>query len=77
MNRRDLLLAMAGAPFALTACKTQSTGNIDPVVVRARPVVPLKALDPLLEDIHERTFNFFWDTAEPETGLVPDRWPHP
>jgi len=77
MNRRDALLALAGGYCALTSCKAPGGGAIDPVVVRARPVVPLKPLDPLLEDVHERTFNFFWDTAEPETGLVPDRWPQP
>ncbi len=47
------------------------------MVVRARPVVPVKTLDPLLEDVQKRTFNFFWETAEPETGLMPDRWPRP
>jgi hypothetical protein len=36
-----------------------------------------QALDPLLEELEERTFNFFWDTAEPGTGLIPDRWPRP
>jgi hypothetical protein len=26
-------------------------------------------------DIEKRTFNFFWETTEGATGLVPDRWP--
>ncbi len=30
--------------------------------------VPLGALE-------QRTFNFFWETANPRNGLVPDRWP--
>jgi len=77
MNRRDALLAMAGGSLALASCKAPPGGSIDPVVVRARPVLPLKPLDPLLDDVHKRTFNFFWDTAEPDTGLMPDRWPHP
>jgi len=29
----------------------------------------------LLEDISRRTFDFFWETANPENGLVPDRYP--
>ena len=29
----------------------------------------------LLDDIAERTFRFFWETGDPVTGLVPDRWP--
>ncbi|MFZ5616448.1 MAG: glucoamylase family protein [Pseudomonadota bacterium] len=31
----------------------------------------------LVEDLAHRTFNFFWETANPENGLVPDRWPTP
>ena len=32
--------------------------------------------DPII-DLQERTFRFFWDTTDPETGLAPDRWPTP
>jgi len=28
-----------------------------------------------LEDLQQRTFNFFWETTNSENGLVPDRWP--
>jgi hypothetical protein len=34
-------------------------------------------LDPFLLELQERTFRFFWDTANPENGLVPDRYPTP
>jgi hypothetical protein len=33
--------------------------------------------DPFLTDLEERTFHFFWDTANPENGLIPDRYPTP
>ena len=29
----------------------------------------------LLDDLEARTFRYFWDTANPVNGLVPDRWP--
>jgi hypothetical protein len=32
---------------------------------------------PLVDDLQERTFRYFWDLADPRTGLVPDRWPTP
>jgi hypothetical protein len=32
---------------------------------------------PFLSELQERTFRFFWDTANPENGLVPDRYPTP
>ncbi|NHZ65865.1 glucoamylase family protein [Massilia genomosp. 1] len=31
----------------------------------------------LLDDLSERTFRFFWETANPANGLVPDRYPSP
>ena len=30
-------------------------------------------LTPLFDDIERRTFDYFWETANPDTGLVPDR----
>jgi hypothetical protein len=37
----------------------------------ARPA----ALPALFDDIQARTFRYFWETADPRTGLVPDRHP--
>ena len=28
-----------------------------------------------VDDLERRTFQWFWDTADPQTALVPDRWP--
>ena len=28
-----------------------------------------------IDDLEHRTFQWFWDTANPQNGLVPDRWP--
>jgi len=30
-----------------------------------------------LDTLQHRTFNYFWETANPRNGLVPDRWPTP
>jgi len=43
--------------------------------VQTRPAA--RALPPLVDELQERTFRFFWDTADPDTGLVPDRYPTP
>lgn len=43
---------------------------------RATP--PQPAMRPAtlsLDDIEHRTFEFFWQTANPENGLIPDHWP--
>ena len=41
----------------------------------ARPLSPL--VEPVLIDLEERTFRYFWDTTNPKNGLVPDRYPTP
>jgi len=28
-----------------------------------------------IDDVEHRTFRFFWETGNPNNGLVPDRWP--
>jgi hypothetical protein len=38
---------------------------------RHRAVSPSVTVD----DLEHRTFQWFWDTANPKNGLVPDRWP--
>jgi hypothetical protein len=30
-----------------------------------------------VEQLEQRTFRFFWDQADPDTGLIPDRYPTP
>src|SRR5215471_17403794 len=32
-------------------------------------------LDPFVRELQERTFRFFWETANSENGLIPDRYP--
>jgi hypothetical protein len=34
-------------------------------------------LHPFLTDLEQRTFRFFWETANPKNGLIPDRYPTP
>ena len=75
-RKRGVLAALAAAVVVLLAGCETPPAPVDPVVVRT-PEPVLNPLDPLLEDIQRRTFDFFWETAEPETGLVPDRWPKP
>lgn len=55
--------------FLLVACAPATSSD-----VRHRAAAPV-ALPPLFDDIEERTFRWFWETANPANGLVPDRWP--
>ncbi len=36
---------------------------------------PSAAERSFLDDLSQRTFNYFWETTDPETCLAPDRWP--
>lgn len=38
---------------------------------------PASRDDRLLDDVQRRTFHFFWDLADPNTRLIPDRAPTP
>src|SRR6185369_1725862 len=36
-----------------------------------------RPVPPLVQDLERRTFDYFWERANPRNGLVPDRWPTP
>lgn len=58
----------------LSACSTATP----PAAVAPSEVHSPKAGElALLEDLEHRAFLYFWELADPGTGLVPDRWPTP
>jgi hypothetical protein len=72
--------------FAALACcallSLRGSALATPFVMDAResavqPSASASPFDPMLSDIEERTFRFFWETANPKNGLVPDRYPTP
>lgn len=66
-SRRGMLLGVGGV--ALAAALTSPA--------RAVGVARRAGLDPVLADLHRRTFDFFWATSNPANGLAPDNWPDP
>src|SRR5688500_8025067 len=63
LRKRTAVLAL----LLIVGCALPS-----PVANQPVPVPPN-----LLDDVQHRTFLFFWETTNPENGLVPDRWPTP
>lgn len=65
-----LVLATGGA-----GCSDRGGGAREP----GAPGGPVLAPDDAarLDDLQRRTFDFFWKTANPRNGLVPDRYPTP
>jgi len=70
-----------GAAVAFFVATLAAAGLAEAQVVESRTAVVLTpgvaAIDPVLLDIQERTFRFFWETANPDNGLIPDRHPTP
>jgi hypothetical protein len=62
-----------------TEPRTAERRTAEPRTVEPRAAEPRAAepVDPLIVELQERTFRFFWDTANPQNGLIPDRYPTP
>ncbi|MGH8223795.1 MAG: glucoamylase family protein [Woeseiaceae bacterium] len=52
--------------FGLACGGNAFAPSIDPASPRAQA---------FLDTLEQRTFNFFWERTDPQTGLTPDRWP--
>jgi hypothetical protein len=39
------------------------------------PAPSTPRIEALLDTVSRRTFDFFWERTDPQTGLTPDRWP--
>jgi hypothetical protein len=62
----------ASLVLAATAC---ARGVAIAPRAAAPPFTASAAQDAFLDTLSRRTFDFFWETANPANGLVPDRWP--
>jgi hypothetical protein len=69
---------IAALLLLIAACKG---GQVDsPALTSSAPQPRQRAVAhpaALLDDVQKRTFLFFWETTNPQNGLVPDRWPTP
>lgn len=81
MLRSRFLSVLFIVSSALGACnQSENTSAAPPEREAAYPAgEDLSAVsdEALIEDLARRTFDFFWETANPENGLVPDRYPAP
>jgi hypothetical protein len=61
------LVALFALTFAIISCANAP----------ARQRAVQSSDEPLLDDVERRSFHYFWDLADPNTFLVPDRAPTP
>ncbi len=65
----------ADAPSAAAAATPAPTLPTESSGALREPQAVL--FDPFLSELEERTFRYFWETANPKNGLIPDRYPTP
>src|SRR5258706_12445084 len=65
LTRRTLL---QGSAIALGGLGTGLSG-VAPALGATTPA--------LIDDLQQRSFRFFWEQSDPQSGLTPDRWPTP
>ncbi len=67
IGRRQILL---GSAALLASC-----GGGGGTIVSPSPPPPPADVNAIKSDVLRKTFNFFWETTNHNTGLTPDRWP--
>jgi hypothetical protein len=78
-NRTPCLRSLLALVLLLAACCSVCPQSQIPDVAfawsgTAQPAARFTAADELfLEDLEQRSFRYFWEQADPQTGLVPDR----
>ena len=79
LSRRHFLRLMAGASAAIPAigavtAGSYAAGQVASGKIPAGPATTLASEDDqLLEEVEKAHFQFFWEQANPQTGLVKDR----
>ena len=72
LDRRRLLRGAGYAAALGFGLGTGTPGRTQPSLTQPSTMMPP---DALLDDLAQRTFRYFWDTANPANGLAPDCWP--
>ncbi|HYX74452.1 MAG TPA: hypothetical protein VE819_07195, partial [Steroidobacteraceae bacterium] len=67
----------APAPVAAAAAPSARVPTLAPEASGALAEPQAVLFDPFLSELEERTFRYFWETGNPENGLIPDRYPTP
>src|SRR6476646_10247170 len=81
MLKRRLSISLASAAGAvvlsLAVIYSHTVQALWPASWYPTPHLTTPVVDTFLIELQERTFRYFWDTANPRNGLIPDRYPSP
>ena len=71
-GRAAARLVFGGAvAWSVVACNPTAAPSTAPAPTQ----VNAQRANAFLDTLQQRTFQWFWDTTDPRTGLTPDRWP--
>ncbi len=73
ISRRQWILGAAGSASGIALARYA----VPPILARQLDAADRLHSAPLIAEIEERTFRFFWERVNRENGLFPDRWPSP
>lgn len=68
-------LLLAGSLFLGVANISGQAYALAPSAQALQAYTPTPADVAMVSDLEQRTFQWFWDSADPATGLIPDRYP--
>lgn len=72
----NVFITALTAVLAAAAVPAGATGRAQPSM---KPIHTFQEAPPaqqaMIDDLEQRTFRWFWDSADPATGLVPDHYP--
>jgi hypothetical protein len=68
-----VFVVVLGALLVPTGCASRDSRGVAPAPAPAQRFTLTAADDALLEDLSKRSFMFFWEQADPGTGIVRDR----
>lgn len=70
-----LFIVIMAVSLSLTACKSQKEKKDEGAEVNGNAELTLLSIgdDDLLDSIQKQTFNYFWEGAEPNSGMAPER----
>src|SRR3954468_13302862 len=76
LQRREFIRQVLGAAGCIPAAQLafSQAGTEKAAAAQSAPANPLSVEDDLfLDELEKTTFQYFWDQANPKTGLVKDR----
>lgn len=68
-----LFIIIMAVLFSLTACNGQKEAKKEEIKDNSEPELVTITDEALMDSVQKQTFNYFWEGAEPNSGMAPER----